>query len=172
MRLPQWRVKGMAVVLGDQAPAVAAAIDTPSAFSVVIDIRRRSFFTVRLVIIPLTLIVILSWSVFWMDRSTLGDRVNISFVGILTAVAYQILIGDILPHISYFTWMNGFVNLSLFLMCATVIVNLVVGACDKRGQQGLGDLIDFRCRWIFPFIYVGIMLLFSFIAFSTASRSR
>ena len=31
-------------------------------------------FLVRLVILPLTLMVMLSWSVFWMDRSLIGDR--------------------------------------------------------------------------------------------------
>ena len=51
-----------------------------------IDLERASFYVRRLVIIPLILIVVLSWSVFWMERSSLGDRINLSFVGILTAV--------------------------------------------------------------------------------------
>ena len=90
----------------------------------------------------------------------MGDRINVSFIGILTAVAYQNLIGEILPHMSYFTLMNGFVNLSFFIMCATVAVNLVVGAYDKHGMSTVGDLIDHRCRWIFPLVYFGLLMLF------------
>jgi hypothetical protein len=116
--------------------------------------------------IPLALIVMLSWAVFWMERSSLGDRINISFVGILTAVAYQIVIGDLLPHMSYFTLMNGFVNISFFIMGATVVVNIVVGAYDKHGRSDIGDRIDFRCRWIFPLVYAGMLSLFAAIAFS------
>jgi hypothetical protein len=77
-------------------------------------------------------------------------------VGILTAVAYQITLGGIVPSVSYFTFMNAFLNLSLLLMCATVVVNLYVGASDRRGHER-GDRIDRRCRWLFPTIYFGLI---------------
>lgn len=115
--------------------------------------------------IPLALIAALSWSVFWMERSSLGDRINVSFVGLLTAVAFQIVVGDLLPHMSYITLLNGFVNLSLFIMAATVVVNLVVAGYDKKQQPHIGDRIDFRCRWLFPTIYVVILLIFTGIAY-------
>jgi hypothetical protein len=111
----------------------------------------------RLVVLPLGLMVILSWSVFWMERSSLGDRINVSFIGILTAVAYQIVVSEVLPHISYVTLMNGFLQLSFLVMCATVVVNLVVGSLDKRGEVAAGDRVDRRCRWIFPLVYFGLL---------------
>jgi hypothetical protein len=116
--------------------------------------------------LPLALIVVLSWSVFWMERSSLGDRISVSFVGILTAVAYQIVVGDLLPHVSYITLMHGFLNFSFFIMCATIVINLVVGACDRHGNVALGDLIDHRCRWIFPVTYLGLLLAAGVIAFT------
>ena len=114
---------------------------------------------VRLVMFPLAFIVFLSWSVFWMDRASMGDRINICFVGILTAVAYQIVLGDKLPQISYMTFLNGFLNISFFMMSAAVVVNLVIGAVDKKGNVALGDLIERRSRWIFPITYFGLVLL-------------
>jgi len=45
------------------------------------------------------------------------------------------------------------------VMCATVVVNLVVGAYDKHGKSNVGDRIDYRCRWIFPLVYFGLLLL-------------
>jgi hypothetical protein len=165
VRISQWELTGFSSSTGEYIPSYNGTKDASSTFTVTMEVRRNSFFVMRLVIIPLALIVMLSWSVFWMDRSSLGDRINVSFVGILTAVAYQIVVGGILPHISYVTLMNGFVNLSLFIMCATVVINLVVGAYDNRGKQAVGDLIDYRCRWIFPIVYFGMMLLFTIIAF-------
>jgi hypothetical protein len=106
---------------------------------------------------PLLLIVMLSWSVFWMDRSSLGDRINLSFVGILTAVAYQIVVGDIMPRISYPTLLNTFINISFYTMCAAAVVNLVVGAADKAGHHRRGERIDHRCRVIFPLAYFGMI---------------
>ena len=124
-----------------------------SAFVLRVDVSRQSLFAIRLIVVPLIVIVMLSWAVFWMDRSSLGDRINVSFIGILTAVAYQNVIGDIMPHISYVTLMNGFVNVSFLIMVASVMINLVVGYCDRRGWESRGNRIDYRCRWIFPSVY-------------------
>jgi hypothetical protein len=38
-------------------------------------------------------------------------------------------------------------------MCCTVVINLVVAGCDKRGDHVRGDRIDRRCRLIFPVAY-------------------
>lgn len=56
-----------------------------------------------------------------MDSSSLGDRISVSFIGVLTAVAYLLVTSDQLPHISYVTLMHGFVNVSFMTMCATVV---------------------------------------------------
>jgi hypothetical protein len=50
-------------------------------------------------------------------------------------------------------------------MSATVVINLYVGACDKRGDSKRGDRIDRRCRWIFPLLYAVLILVTAFIAF-------
>ena len=94
-----------------------------------------------------------------MDQSSLGDRVSVSFIGILTVVAYQIVLSEILPRISYMTLMNGFLNMSFFVICASVVVNLWVGSLDRRGQSAAGDRVDRRCRWIFPLVYLGLLLV-------------
>lgn len=49
-------------------------------------------------------------------------------------------------RISYVTLIHGFLNLSLLTMSATVVVNLLVAAQDKRGREERGDRIDRFCR--------------------------
>ena len=126
-----------------------------SAFIVSVEVQRESFYMRRLVIIPLVVIVLLVLGVL-VDRSSLGDRLSVSFIGILTGVAYQLVMSEQLPRISYVTLMHGFLSLSFLTMCATVVINLVVGTLDKRGQVALGDRIDRRCRWGFPLAYFGL----------------
>lgn len=46
--------------------------------------------------------------------------------------------------------MNAFVSISFLLMSATAGVNLLVCLYDRHGHFEKGDLIDRRCRWIFP----------------------
>jgi len=158
-QVPQWDLTRLlastrSAVLMDPGNGRQASV-----FVLTFELSRRSFFMVRLVILPLVLIVILSWSVFWMDRSSLGDRMSVSFVGILTAVAYQAMVSDIMPQIAYLTFMNAFLSFSFLVMCATAVVNLAVGECDRHGDPQRGDRVDRGCRWMFPLAYVGLILL-------------
>jgi hypothetical protein len=159
MSVPQWTVQGTSLEIRERSVSHVGRKGISSALVVGVAVQRKAFFVIRLVVIPLAVIVLLSFSVFWMDRSSLGDRINVSFIGILTGVAYQIVMSDILPHISYFTLMHGFLNLSFFTMCATVVINLIVGTMDQRGHHEIGDRLDHRCRWIFPCTYFGLNLV-------------
>jgi len=164
VRIPQWTLTGASMSVRDRSASYAGRRGIASAFIVSVDVQRESFYMRRLVIIPLVVIVLLSFSVFWMDRSSLGDRLSVSFIGILTGVAYQLVMSEQLPRISYVTLMHGFLSLSFLTMCATVVINLVVGALDKRGQVALGDRIDRRCRWGFPLAYFGLLLVMGAVA--------
>ena len=159
IKLSQWQLNGVKSFSRDKQVANYDRSGEPSQLVVELDVERESMFAVRLVMIPLALIVALSWTVFWMERSSLGDRINVSFIGILTAVAYQNVVSDLIPHLSYYTFVNTFVMTSFCFMLATVLVNLVVGALDKKGKSERGDTIDIRCRKMFPISYVVVTLL-------------
>ena len=163
--IPQWTVLGVSVTSRERSAPYAGQRKTSSALTVTVDVRRGSFYVTRLVVIPLMVIVLLSFSVFWMDRSSLGDRISVSFIGILTGVAYQIVMSDNMPRIAYVTLMHGFLNISFLTMCATVVINLVVGSRDKQGKFEVGNRIDRRCRWLFPLIYFGLLAAIVFAAF-------
>jgi hypothetical protein len=128
-----------------------------SAVVVTLELARRPGSMVRLVILPMMLLVGLSWSVFWMDRESLGDRMAISFIGILTVVAYQLTVSGMIPRIPYVTLLGGFIGVSFFTVSASVVVNLVVGHLDRSGRRARGDRIDYACRWAFPLAY-GVLL--------------
>jgi hypothetical protein len=162
--VPQWDLKGADFTIKD-FPNTFDPNNPNSTFVLTLNVKRESFFIIRLVVIPLAIIVALSWSVFWMERSSLGDRINVSFIGILTGVTYQLVMAGIMPHISYVTFINAFNNVSSFMMVATVLVNLLVGSLDKRGQVARGDKVDRICRWLFPTIYIVLLLVITIIIF-------
>jgi hypothetical protein len=167
IKMPQWQLNRIAASTGTRNTPLIGKDATASTFTVSIQVQRDSFFIIRLVILPLMVIVILSWSVFWMDKSSLGDRLSVSFIGILTAVTYQVIMSEILPRISYATLINdGFLTVSFFIMSMTVIVNLRVGYLDRHGMSTAGDRLDLHCRWIFPLVYFGSLLFIALIAYS------
>jgi hypothetical protein len=165
LSIPQWTISGIGMSSRDRQASYAGGRGVASAFVTSIDVQRESFYVSRLVTLPLIVIVLLSFSVFWMDRSSLGDRISISFIGILTAVAYQVVMSEILPRIAYVTWMNAFLNFSFLMMVGTVIINLVVGALDQQGRSELAQRVDRLCRWIFPLTYFGLILFAFGVAF-------
>ena len=165
-QMPQWYLTGINSSIGTRNNTPIAGNGTAtSTFVVSMDLQRRSFFILRLVVLPLMIMVILSWSVFWMDKSSLGDRTSVSFIGILTVVAYQMVLGEILPRIAYINLMNLFLNISFLTICASVIVNLRVSHFDGQGKAEVGDRLDRRCRWMFPMIYFGLLLVAALMAF-------
>jgi hypothetical protein len=159
LRVPQWTVTRVSSSVRDHYASYAGRQGISSAFIVSVDVQRKPFYTLRLVILPLIVIVLLSFSVFWMDRSSLGDRISVSFIGILTAVAYLLVTSDLLPKTSQVTLIHGFLGLSFLTMCAAVVINLVVGTLDMQGKSELGHRIDRRCRWAFPLVYFGILFV-------------
>jgi len=159
IRIPQWKFNGMAAGSRIVEVPYGHGAAEASLFALSMEVQRERGFIVRLLVIPLIIIVVLSWSVFWMDRSSLGERMSVSFVGILASVTYQIVIGDILPPISYYTPIHAFTNFSFWIMCLTVVVNLAVGSCDKAGKHELGNRIDRHCRWGFPLAYAATLAL-------------
>ena len=164
-RMPQWHLMGLRYSIGTRNTPLIGKDATTSTLTVSIDVRRNSLFILRLVVLPLIIIVMLSWSVFWMDKTSLGDRISVSFIGILTAVTYQVILSEILPRISYVTMINdGFLSISFLIMCMTVIVNLRVGYLDRHGLSDAGDRLDHRGRWMFPMIYFGALLVILWIA--------
>ncbi|NOQ49269.1 MAG: hypothetical protein GQ553_01190 [Nitrosomonadaceae bacterium] len=169
VHVPQWHLLQTTMTTADQNFSTSGIEATRSTFVVTMELQRKSFFVMRLIALPMMIIVILSWSVFWMDKASLGDRISISFIGILTVVAYQMVIGEILPRISYVTLMNAFLNLSFLLMCATVVINLWVSYLDRQGKAAEGDLLDRHCRWIFPLTYMCLILLCVIVSYSLPS---
>jgi len=163
--VPQWNITAVESLAQDHSSRYAGPDRVSSALIMVVDVQRNSFYAIRLVAFPLIVIVLLSFSVFWMERSSLGDRISVSFIGILTGVSYQIVTSASLPHISYMTLMHGFLNASFMMMCLTVVINLAVGALDKHGKYELGDRVDRNCRWIFPLVYFGLLVIMAAVTF-------
>ncbi|MEM6580178.1 MAG: hypothetical protein AAF699_02845 [Pseudomonadota bacterium] len=154
VKVPQWHEPSLNGAVVEYAPKYMDGHKTPlTAFQVQIEMSRDPWFTLRLVALPVVIFVMLSWSVFWMDRSSVGDRMDISFIGILTVVAYQIMFSEKLPKISYITVMMSFMIISFVAMCATVLVNMRVSSLDKLGRFEAGDKVDRVCRYLFPLGY-------------------
>ena len=130
-----------------------------STFSFEIEVTRHAGFYLWKVILPILIVVIISFSVFWMDVNNLSDRMFVSMTGLLTSVAYQFIISESLPRLSYITLMDIILSFSYCLMAVMVVLNVYINYIHiEYYEKSLK--INLNSRWMFPFTYfLGLMIV-------------
>lgn len=149
--LPEWKMIGVDSRTEEKMQARDSIPYSRAWFSV--NIERETGYYVLKLSIPLTLIVMLSWSVFWMNGESLGGRTRISATAFLTIVAYQFAISGDLPKVAYLTLMDKLMIASFVLIALSAIENIVSDLISARDSESARRL-DFSSRWIFPLLYV------------------
>ena len=140
------------------APRIPRAVDVRSKapfseFVMNIEVTRIYGFYVWKMMLPLVLIVGISWAVFWMVNDSLGARMGVSFTGILVIIAYQFLINNDLPKIAQITFMDSIIAFSFFLMVLTVVESIVANSLNSQQKVQLATNVDRACRLAFPLVY-------------------
>ena len=132
---------------------------TVSEFLISLNVKRKPMHVIISLIFPMVLLVSLTWIVFWLNKQSVTDRINILFIGIVSVVAYYFVIQDKIPEISYLTFIDVFVIESFLILAASVIITLIIGKLDQAGRVTMGDKLDKISRWAFPTCYISIALI-------------
>ncbi|MBC2603728.1 hypothetical protein H5P30_18265 [Puniceicoccus vermicola] len=153
VNIAQWELKSVELEEGEADFRYYGGRENFSELTLTIGLKRKSGNLIWKVILPLVILVLLMWAVFWMDEDNLSDRLNVSFIGILTIVAYQFLIDGSMPRIDYFTFTDAVLLYSFLVMCLTIFESLVLYSLCKKGRKEFAEKIDVVFRWFFPVLY-------------------
>jgi hypothetical protein len=155
--IPEWRVSGFE--LRTEEAVNARGPEPFSRLVVGVRIGREIGFYVWKVVLPLWVIVAISWSVFWMVDEHLSGRCRVVATGILTVVAYQFALAGSMPRVAYLTLMDAVTTLSFAIMGVAFLQNMFVVPLRERDPERALAL-DRTCRWAFPMAYaVGLAVL-------------
>src|SRR5437899_2297484 len=105
------------------------------------------------VILPLVLIVIMSWAVFWITPTDASPQISIAVTSMLTLIAYRYAVDSQLPRLPYMTRIDLFFLVSTLLVFFSLIEVLVTTILDNNQQTERAKKIDRYCRVIFPVIF-------------------
>ena len=105
------------------------------------------------VILPLVLIVISSWAVFWIDPINASSQVSIAMTSMLTLIAYRFAIDSQLPPLPYMTRLDVFILASTLLVFFSLIEVVATIVLDNTQKKKRAIRIDRYCRVIFPVIF-------------------
>lgn len=145
-----WDLRHLEMAIDETSIAFGADRSRFSRLMTTITLKRRSWQLVWAMLFPLLVLVSVVWSIFWVDIDSLPDRLNISFIGVLTIVAYQFVVLEDLPRMSYLTFTDTVLLISFVMMAATVPQSLLIHSLVRKGKQQVASRIDRTCRWAFP----------------------
>lgn len=156
LKIPDWEVLDWTV----EPKGIPIGRDGRTVESVVlsVDIKRHvSFFTLK-VILPLMLIVAMSWLVFWIGPDLMASKISVAVTTMLTLIAYRFAIGGMVPRLSFLTGLDYFVLGSSVLVFLALMVVAYSAYLIERGKTGQARTLDRVSRWAAPLLFLGIIV--------------
>jgi hypothetical protein len=133
-------------------------------FSIEFSGSRRSSYYVWSVIFPLILIVMMSWSVFFIKPMHLAAQLTMSATSMLTLIAYRFAISSVLPPVPYLTKLDVFITGSTVLVFLALAESIVTGTLAENERNAFAENMDRKARIVFPAVFF-LFVAYTFISY-------
>jgi hypothetical protein len=154
LSVADWNILGWKTEPRNYKPTPTVSAISGFAFS--FEARRNTGYFIIKVIIPLILIVAMSWVVFWIDPMESGTQISVAITTMLTLIAYRFAIDLDLPKVSYLTRLDFFILISTILVYASLIEVIVTSTFAKSERLSQARAIDRWMRWLFPVTFIAV----------------
>jgi hypothetical protein len=128
-----------------------------------VTIDRRPHYYVWNVFVPLTLIVFMAWTVFWVDPKNFGPQVAVSTAAALTLIAFLLSTRQLLPRVEYLTRADVVILGSAVLVFFSLGEAIFTSNLSAGGRDTLARSIDrwSRVLYIVAFLVVFLVALYA-----------
>lgn len=148
--LKEWKIKSFDV---QTKTADLIGYNIPSAqIDIFIEIERNFLYYLVKIILPIFLILSLSWYVFWIHPKELETRITTSIVCFLALVAYNFVIDAENPKLGYLTYMDWFIMISYFFCALPTIISITLYRYLETERKNILE-INMYARFAGPIIY-------------------
>lgn len=154
LNISDWQVLGVGIEVGDQTLNVTDR--THATFDVVLSLKRYSGFYVLKIMLPIALIVGMSWMVFWIDAMEFGTQLGLSATAVLTMIAFIFATTNMLPRLGYFTLLDRYIAVATVFVFAALLQCLATGYLASRGRRQTAERIDVLSRILFPVAFAAL----------------
>jgi hypothetical protein len=119
-------------------------------FDHIVSVAREPGYYLWNFVLPLCLIVMMAWTVFWLDPETSsGAQIGIATASTFTLIAFLIALRTRLPAVGYLTQLDKLSVYSTVLVFLALGEVVVTSSLAQRGQQLLARRLDVHARWIY-----------------------
>jgi hypothetical protein len=152
--LESWQFKSIGFGIGEVANQFGTNTMAEARFEIAV--QRRYGFYLWKVFLPLLLMVIVSWSVFWFDPAEVSSQVQIAVTTILTIIAFALAISLTLPRVPYLTFADAFF-LTCYIFAFVAMLELTaVHIAYRNDRRRIATQIRRTARWLVPATFVAI----------------
>jgi hypothetical protein len=117
--------------------------------------ERYVLYYVWQVIVPLFLIVLMSWGALWIDPTNSGTQIGLATSSILTLIAYRFMLGNLIPRLPYMTRLDYFTLGSTVLVFFMLIEVVTTSFLARHGMEKSARRMDIVGRVVFPIVFIG-----------------
>jgi len=140
-------------------PYTIAPGEVVAGYTIEFDAARKPNHYVLKVLLPLVLIVMMSWLVFWIDPTLSSAQISVAVTSMLTLIAYRFAIGADVPKLPYLTLLDAFILLSSILVFLSLIEVMVTTALALNNRVEAARALDRHSRWVFPLVFLVVSAL-------------
>jgi hypothetical protein len=162
--LDSWNFQSLTFRLSKAGSQLGSNAVSEARFDITV-VRRYGFYLWK-VFLPLLLMVIVSWSVFWFDPPEVSSQVQIAVTTILTIIAFALAISLTLPRISYLTFADAFFLTCYIFAFVSMLELTAVHIAYRNESRALALKLRRTARWLVPTAYLitNTFLILHFLA--------
>jgi hypothetical protein len=145
--LPDWKLLRYEVLASPYQPIreIHAA-----GFAFRFEARRYVKYYFLQVLLPLSVVVVMSWAGFWLQRDQVGVRIGVATSSVLTLIAQRFVLASLLPRLPYMTRMDYFTVGSTLLVFLALIGVVSTSYLAAINRDVMAERIDLSARVVFP----------------------
>jgi hypothetical protein len=129
----------------------------------VLEATRLSGYYTWQQLLPLLLVVMMTWMVFWIPLEVIPSRVGLAATSMLTLIAYRFAMASVLPPIAYLTRLDIFMVGASVLVFAGLATTVAVSYIFNQYNEELASTVNRTARWLLPLLIV-LLTVFAFYA--------
>ena len=164
--IPGWHKKSYTVTNQTYQTATQYKDTYRDSYVVMIELERKAGYYIFKVIFPILLILLICWSVVWVDPKELESRLTITIVCLLSLIAYNFVIDSELPKLEYLTVLDWIILISYVYATIPNLLSVVSFRLLKTNLP-LGNKIERLSKRYGLASYISMIFFIIFLNVST-----
>lgn len=122
--------------------------------AMIIEVGRPFFGYLVKILIPLSIILLLAYLVFFVPAQNLEVAAGLTVTSLLAAIAFQNSVSENLPEVGYLMTSDRMFHVFYFFIMLAMSQTVITFNLEKAGRRELAERLDSLSKWLFPLTFL------------------